>query len=71
VSRMDEFQCFLEFIISKSRMNMGGRLYLRLCKHVNQPAAHCSICTACDQVVGILCSDHLHCIDGVRVSSSR
>lgn len=44
---------------------------LRLRKHIDQPTAHSTICTTCNKVVCILCSDHLHSINWVGVSCSR
>ena len=43
--------------------------FLRLGKHVYQPAADHSIRTACDKVVGILSADHLQRVYGVGMSS--
>ena len=43
--------------------------FLRLGQHVYKPAANHSVCTACDKVVGVLSTDHLHRVYRVCMSS--
>lgn len=42
-----------------------------LSEHICEPATDKSVCTARDEIVGVLGTDHLHPVDRVRVSSCR
>lgn len=50
-----------------ARMHQLER-FLRLGKHVDEPAAYHSVGTTCDEIVRVLCADHLHGVDGVCVA---
>lgn len=40
-------------------------VYLWLGKHVQTPGAHPAVCGHSDQVVGVLCADHVHAVHRV------
>lgn len=40
-------------------------VYLRLGEHVQTPGAHPAVCGHGDQVVGVLCADHIHAVHWV------
>lgn len=53
------------------RPRTGRPTDLRLCEHVDEPAAHGPVGAAGDEIVGVLGSDDLHGVYGVGVSGGR
>lgn len=71
VTSMYQLECFLE---QEPLISVNYGYYatnLRLREHVYQPTADCPICTACDQIMSVLRSYHLHRINGMCMSRSR
>ena len=73
MASVDELERFLS-LLAISRTSRGCILRstdLRLSEHVDKPTAHSPICTARDQVVRVLRTDHLHRVYRMCVAGSR
>lgn len=68
---MDQLKRFLDNKYHFSVQHNMTSQYLRLRKHVDKPRADRPIRTTRDEVVCILCTDHLHSIHRVSMPSGR
>lgn len=59
------FKCCWQVVWTASLMCGKSFVYLRLGEHVQTPGAHPAICGHGDQVVGVLCADHIHAVHWV------